>query len=283
MEKTEQPIIQIKKTSGEKELFSIEKLIRSLRNAGAGDDTIQHISGEIQSWIYDGVTTQQIYSKAFSLLKKRNNNRVASQYKLKEAIMELGPTGYPFEQFMGKVIEGMGYSTKVGQIVQGVCVTHEVDVLATRDKEQCFVECKYGLSTDKNVNVKVPLYIRSRVNDIISKRKESDEYTGYTFRGWLVTNTRFTADAIDYGKCSGLYLLSWDYPAGNGLKEIIDRERIYPVTVLNHLSKIQKQSLIEHGIIICRQILESPEILNPFKLTKAKYNTLIQELNDILG
>jgi len=208
---------------------------------------------------------------------------VASQYKLKEAIMELGPTGYPFEQFMGKIIEKMGYSTKVGQIVHGVCVTHEVDVVATRPHEQCFVECKYGLSTDKNVNVKVPLYIQSRVNDIINHRKELEEFKNFTFQGWLVTNTRFTTDAIDYGKCSGLYLLSWDYPAGNGLKEIIDLEKIYPVTVLNHLTKIQKQSLLAKGIVVCSQLLEKPEILDSFELSKSKHKALIKELNDILS
>lgn len=282
MNNHEDQIILIKKSSGEKEPFSVEKLINSLRKAGADEDVIQQVSSDIQSWIYDGVTTQKIYQKAFSLLKKKKNHPVASRYKLKEAIMELGPTGFPFEQFIGKVMETMGYSTQVGQIVKGCCVTHEVDVVATKNQEQCFVECKYGLSTEKNVNVKVPLYIRSRVNDIIKKREESGEYNGYTFYGWLVTNTRFTSDATDYGTCSGLHLLSWDYPAGNGLKEIIDREKIYPITVLNQLTKLQKQQLLEKDIVICRQLINHPEIIMSLGLSKMKSNMLKRELNGLL-
>lgn len=282
MENQHDQTILIKKSSGESEPFSVSKLIGSLRKAGAEEEIIQHVAADIQSWIYDGVTTQKIYNKAFGLLKKKKSPDVASRYKLKEAIMELGPTGYPFERFVGKVMETMGYTTLVGQVVQGCCVTHEVDVVATKGNEQCFVECKYGLSNEKNVNVKVPLYIRSRVNDIIAKRKESPEYKDFNFQGWLVTNTRFTSDATNYGTCSGLHLLSWDYPAGNGLKEIIDREKIYPITVLHQLTKPQKQQLLEKGIVICSQLRDQPELIKSFELTKVKTNALMKELKELL-
>lgn len=275
-------IVFIKKSSGETEPFSVSKLINSLRKAGAEETIIDQVTSEIQSWIFEGVSTQKIYQKAFSLLKEKKSHPVASRYKLKEAIMELGPTGFPFEHFISKVMETMGYTTLVGQIVQGCCVTHEVDVVATKNNEQCFVECKYGLSSEKNVNVKVPLYIRSRVNDIIKKREVADEYSGYTFQGWLVTNTRFTSDATDYGTCSGLHLLSWDFPAGNGLKDIIDRERIYPITVLHQLTKLQKQQLLAKGVVICRQLNNQPEIINSLGLSKVKSNALTRELNRLL-
>lgn len=273
--------VLIKKASGEKEAFDVEKLKESLRKAGAEETIIEQVTREINSWIYDGISTQKIYSRAFSLLR-REKKYLASRYKLKKAIMELGPTGFPFEHFMGKILEYQGYSTEIGQIVQGRCVSHEVDVVATREKEQYFVECKYGQSAGKTVNVQVPLYIRSRVDDIIAKREESENYQGYSFFGWVVTNTRFTSDAIDYGKCSGLNLLSWDYPSGNGLKDIIDREKIYPITVLHKLTKNQKQHLMEQGIVICRQLIEKPEVLDEFQLSSKQYRDLMEELEELL-
>lgn len=271
----------IKKASGEKEAFDVEKLKESLRKAGAEETIIEQVTHEINSWIYDGISTQKIYSRAFSLLR-REKKYLASRYKLKKAIMELGPTGFPFEYFMGKILENQGYSTEIGQVIQGRCVSHEVDVVATREKEQYFVECKYGQSAGKTVSVQVPLYIRSRVDDIIAKRKESENYQGYSFFGWVVTNTRFTSDAIDYGKCSGLNLLSWDYPSGNGLKDIIDREKIYPITVLHKLTKNQKQHLMEQGIVICRQLVEKPEVLDEFQLSSKQYRDLMEELEELL-
>jgi transcriptional regulator NrdR family protein len=93
--------ILVKKASGEEEPFKVEKLKESMRNAGAEEEVIEQVADDIGSWIYDGITTQKIYGRAFSLLRKKTKY-VASRYKLKKAIMELGPTGYPFEHLSGK-------------------------------------------------------------------------------------------------------------------------------------------------------------------------------------
>lgn len=273
--------VLVKKASGDEEPFSSEKFKNSLKNAGASDEIVDEITHDIAQWIYEGVTTRKIYSRAFSLLQQKKNI-LASRYRLKKAIMELGPTGYPFERFIGKILEYRGYSTLVGQIMKGHCVTHEVDVLATKGHEQHIIECKYSQSHGKTVSVQVPLYVRSRVNDIINKQMESAEYNGFKFYGWVVTNTRFTTDAIDYGTCSGLHLLSWDYPAGNGLKDIIDRDKIYPVTVLNQLNSTRKKTLLENGIVTCRQLADIPEIQQHLQLTNNEYRKLMNELGAIL-
>lgn len=276
----ELPII-IQKASGEQEPFRIEKLKESLRKAGAEEEIAAQVAADISAWIYDGMSTGKIYARAFALLRKKKK-QVASRYKLKQAIMELGPTGYPFERLIGKVIERQGFSVAVGQIVRGRCVKHEVDVVATRGHEQWLVECKYGLSAEKTVNVQVPLYVRSRVDDIILQRQESEEYRGFSFKGGVATNTRFTSDAIDYGTCSGLWMLSWDYPSGNGLKDIIDREKLYPITVLHTLTKKHKQDLLERGIVVCRQIFDNPEVVASLPLDGRSLPALTQELEAIL-
>ncbi|WP_372947189.1 ATP cone domain-containing protein [Mariniphaga sp.] len=280
MIKEDNKVVTIKKASGEEEPFSVNKLKQSLRNAGADEEIIEQVAEDVNSWIYDGVTTAKIYGRAFSLLRKKKSY-TASRYKLKKAIMELGPTGFPFEHFIGKILEVQGFKTEVGQVVNGKCVTHEVDVIATQDKNQYFVECKYGTSQGKIFSVQIPLYIRSRVNDIIDKRKEDDRFKDFTFHGWVVTNTRFSTDAINYGTCSGLHLLSWDYPAQNGLKDLIDRDKIFPITVLHNLTIAQKQQLMEKGIVICKQISENPEVLEPFQIKPRKLNSLRKEISDL--
>jgi hypothetical protein len=272
--------ILIRKASGEEEPFRVNKLKQSLRNAGAEEEVIEKIAEDISSWIYDGISTQKIYSRAFSLLKKKKYY-AASRYKLKKAIMELGPTGFPFEHFIGKILEVQGFETEVGQVLNGKCVTHEVDVIATQGKKQYFVECKYATSQGKIFSIQVPLYIRSRVNDIIDKRKDDEKFKDFSFHGWVVTNTRFSTDAINYGTCSGLHLLSWDYPAQNGLKDIIDRRKVFPITVLHNLTIAQKQQLMKKGIVICRQIRENPEVLEPFQIEQRKLNSIMKEINDL--
>ncbi|MBU4486553.1 MAG: hypothetical protein KKD38_06455 [Candidatus Delongbacteria bacterium] len=118
-------MIQVKKANGELEPFSAEKLERSLRNAGADSKLTAEIIKDINSWIYEGVTTRKIYDSAFKYLRRKKNSS-SLLYKLKQAMMDLGPTGHPFEHFIGKVLEKQGYKTEVAQVINGFCVTHEV-------------------------------------------------------------------------------------------------------------------------------------------------------------
>lgn len=271
---------KIKKSSGELEEFSPEKLRRSLLRSGASEDIVESIIEEINGWIYEGVPSKLIYEKAFGMLRK-NKLGNAARYRLKKAMMELGPTGHPFEHLVGELFRLRGYEVEVGVVVDGVCVTHEVDVIATKNKHQIFIECKYYQTTGKNANVQVPLYIRSRVNDIIKKRETMPEYKGYTFSGGVVTNTRFTADATAFGDCSGLILISWDFPANKGLKEIIDSEKIFPITALTRLNRGEKVKLMDNGIVLCNQIAENPEILTEIGMESNRRKKILEEVQSL--
>lgn len=273
-------LILVKKASGEEEEFSTDKLKRSLTNAGAEAKTIQKIIADIEKWIFSGVSTKKIYARAFSILHSERSHS-ALRYKLKQAILELGPTGYPFETLIGQLFAKLGYQTEVGIVVDGACVTHEMDVIATKDRDQQLVECKYHSDQGKQVSVQVPLYVRSRVNDIVDFRRKLPEYTNFSFTGWVITNTRFSSDSIDYGKCKGLSLLGWDYPWGNGLKEKIEEYKLYPITILHLLTKKEKKTLLEQEIVTCSQLLNQPDIMQVFNFKPKKMNRVIKELNSI--
>ncbi|HBG23625.1 MAG: hypothetical protein A2X17_07660 [Bacteroidetes bacterium GWF2_41_61] len=295
--------LYVQKSTGETEIFSQEKLKQSLTRSGAESSVIEAIVSEILVWMeeetkrlsgnsesvrwgQDGldsvfaIPSRKIYTMAFSLLRKRTKGN-AARYKLKSAMMEMGPTGHPFEHFSGEIYRALGYDVEVAKTLDGHCVTHEVDVIATKDRHQRFIECKYYQSTGKNANVQVPLYIRSRVDDIIKIRSTRAEYDGFTFSGGVVTNTRFTEDAEKYGECCGLHLLSWDYPKGNGIREIIDRYRLYPITSLTSLSKTDKQILMDNGVVTCRQISIAPALLDYLKAPNSKIDKIKAEVKEL--
>jgi hypothetical protein len=275
-------VILVKKASGEEEPFATEKLERSLLNAGAKADIIQKIVGDIECWIQPGVTTKKIYTRAFSLLRQ-DKTTSSLRYRLKQAILELGPTGYPFEILIGKLFQQTGFGAEVGVVVEGKCITHEMDVIATKSSIQHLAECKYHKDQGKQVSIQVPLYVRSRVDDIISKRQKMREYQDFSFTGWVITNTRFSSDSIQYSKCSGLKLLGWNYPPGEGLKEKIEKYKLYPITLLRNLTNKEKQHLLKEDIVICTQLFAHPQALSVLDLSKAKHDKLMKELNDICG
>ncbi len=274
--------VLVEKASGAMEPFDPDKLRHSLGRAGTTDEIIEEIIAEILPQLEAGMQTSQIYKKAFALLRKRKSAN-AARYSLKKAIMELGPTGYPFEEFVAQVLAHQGFDVIVGETLQGRCVTHEVDVVATHNNTQYLVECKYYNSQGKYANVKVPLYIKSRVDDIISFREKLPEYRETRFHGWIVTNTRFTDDALQYGRCAGLHMLSWGVPRNKSLKDMIESTGVFPVTVLTGLNAKQKTHLLDKKVVLCRQLREKEYLLNEIGLQPGKKKKIIQQIDDLLG
>ena len=272
--------VVIRKESGELEPFSPQKLMNSLANSGATEPDIKSVMADIESWLQDGVSSRAIRQRAIQLLRQRRLG-LAARYRLKKAMMELGPTGYPFEILVGEVFRRLGYSVEVGQTLNGHCVTHEVDVVARKGNDLHFIECKYYQHTGKNANVQVPLYIRSRVDDLIRHYKTLPAYENVNFHGGIFTNTRFTTDAVSFGECTGLDLTSWDYPQGKGLKDLIDREKIFPITVLTKLSSAEKQRLLDQDVVLCSQLMESVDVMTKLGLDEKKQRRILDEIRSL--
>jgi len=272
--------ILITKKSGEKVPFEEEKLINSLKRSGASDADIEKVLQTLNGQLVDGMSTHKIYQKAYDLLKVKSR-KVAGRYRLKKAIMELGPTGFPFEKFVGKLIEFMNYDTEVDVLVQGKCVQHEVDVVAENENKRIVVECKFHREGNRKSDVKVAMYIRSRFDDIKSVWTEEGKLANKELEGWLVTNTRFTEDALTYGKCAGLKLISWDYPEMGSLRQRIDHAGLHPITSLRSMTKKEKQYILDEGLVLCRELSE--EILAKYGIRASKIHRIMDEARSLIS
>ncbi|MBC2840048.1 ATP cone domain-containing protein [Robiginitalea sp. SC105] len=267
---------RIKKTSGEEVPFSEKKLRRSLSRSGADPATIDEIVRTLSAELYTGMTTREIYNRAFALLKGHEKS-FAARYKLKKAIYELGPTGFPFEKFVSSLLNYSGYHTVTNQVYQGACVKHEIDIVARNGGSLTLIECKFHSEEGRNCTVRVPLYINSRYRDVAAGKTVSASPELRLKPAWVVTNTRFTSDALAYGKCAGMYLLSWNHPRGNGLKDRIDRHRLYPITVSVLLSAREKEFLLKREVVLGRQLLEAPYLLDHLGVSQSRKSRILDE------
>ena len=272
--------VLIKKYSGEYEAFDVNKLINSLRRSRADEDIIQDIAPKVQEQIEEGMTTKKIYQLAFKMLK-RKSRVIASKYKLKKALMELGPTGFPFEKLVGKLLAHEGFDTEVDVIVQGNCVQHEIDVIAQKDNNHYMIECKYHSDQGRVCNVKIPLYINSRFLDVEKNWERQKGHDTKLHKGGVYTNTRFTSDAVQYGKCVGLLLTSWDYPMDNGLKDRIDKAGLHPLTALTTLTKAEKSKLLDKGIVLCKELHENPALLEQIGVDKKRHKNILADSKEL--
>lgn len=268
--------INITKASGVRVPFNEGKLKQSLLRAGATSQRADEVVAEVRDILVDGMSTKKIYKIAFRMLRS-HSRPAASRYKLKQALIELGPTGFPFELFMGELFEYKGYSVKIGEVVQGHCVTHEVDVLAQKDNEVLIMECKFHNRAGYISDVKIPLYIQSRFLDVETHWNQLSGQKMKALQGWVATNTRFSVDAIQYGTCMGLHLIGWDYPHNNGIRDWVDQTGLHPLTSLTTLTRAEKQQLLDKKVVLCRTLHQNPELLAGIGLKEPRLQRVVDE------
>ncbi len=272
--------ILVTKASGEKALFSPEKLRHSLHRSGADENTINEILSKVQENLFEGITTKKIYQLAITLLKKESKP-FAAKYKLKRAIMELGPSGFPFKKYVAAILKHQGFSVRVGEIVKGHCVNHEIDVIAEKENQHFMIECKYHNQSGYSCDVKIPLYIQARFKDVEEQWKNIQGHGTKFHQGWVVTNTKFTTDAIQYGQCAGLNLLGWDFPKKKSLREQIDESGLYPLTCLTTLSLHEKQLLLNEKIVLCKELCDNPSLLSIALIAEERKKLILSEANTL--
>lgn len=273
--------ITVLKADGTSEYFKAEKLRRSLRRSGASPDEVNRILQSVAERLYDGIRTQQIYRYAFELLRS-SESTAATRYSMRRALFGLGPTGFPFERFMARLYTTEGFTAKTNLTLEGKCATHEIDVAVYNETSSFVTEVKFHARPGMKTDLQVAMYSYARLLDLKDIKVCQDDVCGIK-NFHLVTNTKFTSAAERYASCTGIELLSWDFPKKNNLHDRIQRAKIYPITVLSSLNPHQTTALFSHDIIICRDLLESPHVLNQLHLPKSKEYQVLEEAKRIVN
>lgn len=264
--------VWITKADGERELFDPHKLDASLARAGAHSNIRVRILEKVGKELKDGMRTEDIYARAFDMLQDDETPAVAARYSIKRAVFALGPSGFPFEQFLAEILRAHGWQARTGVALTGRCAPHEVDVLAKKGDRTIGIEAKFHNEPSGKTDVKDALYVHARYEDLA----RSPEKSSRVDEGWLVTNTRFTRNAIRYAQCSNLTLLGWDYPRGRGLLHLIEEKRVHPLTALTTLSEGEKRRLMENRIVLCRSI-QSQHLLREYGVKPDRVAKVMEE------
>ncbi len=281
MVKNKDEVTWVIKTSGEREQFSLTKLRRSLVRSGANNATVEMVVLHIIPELKNGMKTSAIYKHAFSLLKK-SEYPVAIRYSLRKAVMELGPSGFPFEKFVAEVLRRKGYTANTGVILPGFCVSHEVDVLMEKGDRHIFVECKFHNQQGIKTDVKVALYVHARFLDLQKAHTIKEHMSDpIIHEGWLITNTKLTSDAIQYANCSGLTIIGWDYPELGNLQDLILETGVHPLTFLTTLTSRDKMDLLEQGVVMCLDLKKDPALLLALGFSEEKIKSVVNEVGRV--
>lgn len=221
----------------EKEPFSIEKVYGSARRVGASKELAKKIAKTIEKEVYPGITTLEIFKRVKKLLHQ-GIPKAALKFNLKKGIKKLGPTGFPFEKYIGAIFSKNGFEIKLNQHVPGLCCKYEIDFVAKKGSLLYIGECKYHNLSGGRVHSNTALANYARFLDIEKgKFLNRNNHKNLKIKSLLVTNTKFTTQSIKYSNCVEVELLEWNHPKGRGLEHLIDSQKLYPITILPSLNR----------------------------------------------
>ncbi len=268
----------VTKADGEQEAFDPAKLEHSLELSGASSTMRAKIVAHVMRELTPHMMTEEIYRHAFEMLRREEAVPVAARYSIKRAVFALGPSGFPFEQFLAEVFTAHGWKTRTGVALNGRCAPHEVDVYAEKDGKRIGIEAKFHNDASGKTDIKDALYVHARYEDL----RNTPEASSRIDEGWLVTNTRFTRNAVRYAQCSGLSLLGWDYPRTRNLFSLIEEGRVHPLTCLTTLTESEKRRLLEQKIVLCKQV-GTPHLLKEFGVKPERITGVVEEAKQLCG
>lgn len=268
----------VTKWDGRREPFERRKLLRTLRRLRASEAVAEEIVAQIEGRLYEGIATKEILDMAFGLLEERKPS-VALMRDLKTALGRMKPQP-DFEEYVRILLRAKGYSVAPNRVIQGFCVTHEIDGIAEKNGETTYLEVKNHSAPHIRTPFGVTLAAKAKWDDIQRGNEKGVNETSFD-RVLIVCNTRLTQHAKRYAKCMGIDHIGWNTPKGEGLDAIITDTNLYPVTILKTLNAEEHGRLSEAGIITLDQLLDRG--LDKISMKESRKNELMGEAEEALS
>jgi len=248
--------IWIVKANGQKAWFNKKKLFKTCRRTGASPEACNSTINKVERVIKDGMHTRDILKLMMDGLK-RHAPYHAPKYDLKGAIMRLGPAGFHFEKLTAELLQKYGYTTTTNAELQGRCVKQEIDIIAIKNRKCYMIECKFHQQSGIYTGLKETMYTWARFEDLVEGYKQG---TCDKFHvPWLISNTKFSNAATQYGSCRGVKLTGWTYPPRESYQEMLQEKNLFPITSLRINSHILG-SFAKGNIMFLRDLCDLPEM-----------------------
>jgi hypothetical protein len=220
---------------------------------GASRQVANEVAEKVESRLYHGITTAKILQLIFSFMRKHEPN-IRNLFDLRKGL-SLMSSKPEFEKFVQVLLSRNGFEVSPNQILKGKCVEHEVDAIARKNGVTYFVEAKHHSSYHASTGLDESRIARAVLEDvnegfILGKTNlKIDE-------AMIVTNTRYSEHAMQYGKCRNILQIGWSSPMNLSLQNMIEEKNLYPLSCLRDLREEVRMKLVNFGIVLIQQMNE---------------------------
>jgi hypothetical protein len=261
----------VTKANGSKQPYDREKIIQTCLRLGASHEVAIRIEQQVSRRLYDGINTRKILQIIFTLIRKQKP-AVKHLFDLRRGI-SLMQSKPEFEVFVRVLLAHSGFEVQPNAILRGLCGEHEVDAIATKDGLTYLVEAKHHVNYHALTGLDESRIARAIIEDVTEGYAKG--LTGIRIdKALIVTNTRFSDHAIAYGHCRNILQVGWTSPENNGLRETIQKYRLYPLSCLRGISTETRLRLVNVGIVLIKQLLDQ-DISYLKRTTKLPHETIM--------
>jgi len=252
-------VAMVKKADRSVQPFDKAKIVKTCLRMGANREIAEEISEKIEAKAYDGMETEVILQMIFRHLRK-HRPLIRHFLDLRKGLSLLRSKP-DFERFVQIMLIEKGCRVSSNRIIRGRCTEHEVDAIASKDDVTYFVEVKHHLNYHTPTGLDESRIARAVLEDVTEGRELGLNNLEID-RAMIVTNTKFSEHAKQYGECRGISLIGWSYPPYQGLQDLIEEKKLYPITCLKRLKQETMMKLSSVGIVTMKQLVrEEPEDL----------------------
>jgi len=248
--------VTVKKADGYLQQFDREKVVRTCLRMGASKKLAYDIAARIERRLYNGIPTARILQMIFQQMREHKPG-IGNLFDLRKGL-SLMSSKPEFEVYIQAILGHNGFEVSPNQILKGRCVEHEVDALAKKNGFTYFVEAKHHSNYHTPTGLDESRIARAVLEDVNESYAlgKSDLKID---QAMIVTNTRYSDQAIQYGRCRNILQIGWSSPIDHGLQNMIEGKRLFPLSCLRDLEVDARIRLAESGIILFEQMSREDE------------------------
>ena len=208
--------LSVVKYSGESQAFDEEKVLKSITNSGVTREEALKILSKIKPSLYDGISTRNLYKLVYKTIDKESLKENVSLYRMRETLGKIG--SFEFEKFVKGLLEKRGFNCAYDLIVEGDCISHQIDIIAKKEDKVFYVEVKHHKNHHRDTGLGEVCEIWARYDDMrkgFEKGKSNFDFSA----PWLFTNTKISSHGQKYAKCKSMKLTSWKVGLDNSSLE----------------------------------------------------------------
>jgi hypothetical protein len=242
----------VKKADGSLQLFDGEKVVRTCLRMGAERQVAYEVAEKVERRLYDGIPTAVILRMIFQFMRRRKPG-VGNLFDLRKGL-SLMSSKPEFEVFVRVVLRRNGFEVSPNQVLKGKCVEHEVDGIARKNGVTYFVEAKHHVRYHAPTGLDESRIARAVLEDVVegfALGKSSFKID----RAMIVTNTRFSEEAVQYGRCRDILQIGWSSPVNRGLQDLVEGVNVLPLSCVRGLGVDARLKLAESGIVLFEQVM----------------------------